>query len=402
MSQVEAEHGRNARKFAWPISWVLALASLRHRPLRTLLTALGIAVAVGSTVVFLSLGEGLRRVFADQLAGLGPDIQVSFGPASAAFFPTTPELPAEYLSRLQTNAEEFGISRLTPMLLYLRGGFSPAQSFVIEGLPLLEPLTDIFPKLSVLEGRSLDASDAGGLVAVVGKAAAERSNLGVGSVLRLNPDNHLSVVGVVDASGGLLDNLIIVPLKTLQSVMGVSDRYSFIALDLIDSTSAETTARAIETAYPELSAQTQSELYDVLQDSLRISDAVRLGISAIALLVGAIAVANTMMMSVFERTREFGVVRALGAKPRFLFGLVLSEAVLLSLTGAAAGVLIGWLGVGIVNRVAMHYLNLEVAAITPRLVGFAVLIALVMGLTSGLLPAGRAARIPIAAAVARE
>lgn len=402
MSRSEEEFERPTRALSWPISWVLALASLRHRPLRTLLTALGIAVAVGSTVVFLSLGEGLRRVFADQLAGLGPDIQVSFGPASASLFPTTPELPAEYLANLQADAERFGISRVTPMLLYLRGGFNPAQSFIIEGLPLQEPLTDLFPKLSVLDGRSLDAADAGGAVAIVGKAAAERSNLGVDSVLRLNPDNHLSVVGVVEASGGLLDNLIVVPLETLQDVMGVSDRYSLLAIDLTDPASATATSRAIETAYPELTAQTQSEMYDMLQDSLRISDAVRLGISAIALLVGAIAVANTMMMSVFERTREFGVVRAVGAKPRFLFGLVLSEAVLLSLTGAAAGVLIGWLGVGIVNRVAMHYLNLEVAAITPRLVGFAVIIALAMGLVSGLLPAGRAARIPIAVAVARE
>lgn len=391
-----------AQRFTWPVSWVLALASLRHRPLRTLLTALGIAVAVGSTVVFLSLGEGLRQVFADQLAGLGPDIQVSFGAPSAAFFPTSPELPAEYLSKLEAEAERFGISRVTPLLLYLRGGFSPTQSFIIEGLPLAEPLSAVFPNISVVEGRSLDAADAGGAVAVVGKAAADRGGLGIGSVLRLNPENHLSIVGVVQASGGLLDNLIIVPIATLQNVMGVDDRYSLLALDLEDPARATEAARAIETAYPELTAQTQSEMYDVLQDSLRISDAVRLGISAIALLVGAIAVANTMMMSVFERTREFGVVRAVGAKPRFLFGLVLSEAVLLSLAGAAAGVLVGWLGVEIVNRVAMHYLSLEVAAITPRLVGFAVLIALVMGLVSGLLPAGRAARIPIAVAVARE
>jgi putative ABC transport system permease protein len=57
----------------------LAFASLTRRPLRTALTALGIAIAVGSTVVFLSLGEGLRRAFDDSLAGLGPDIQVSYG-----------------------------------------------------------------------------------------------------------------------------------------------------------------------------------------------------------------------------------------------------------------------------------------------------------------------------------
>jgi putative ABC transport system permease protein len=129
---------------------------------------------------------------------------------------------------------------------------------------------------------------------------------------------------------------------------------------------------------------------------------VRLGISAIALIVGAIAVANTVMMSVFERTREFGVIRAVGARPRFLFGLVLSESLLLALAGAAGGILVGWVGVYFVNRVALDQLGLEVALVTPRLAAFAVLVAMVMGLVSGLLPAGRAARIPIAAALARE
>ena len=129
---------------------------------------------------------------------------------------------------------------------------------------------------------------------------------------------------------------------------------------------------------------------------------VRLGISAIALIVGAIAVANTVLMSVFERTREFGVVRALGAKPRFLFGLVLAESTLLSFVGAAFGVLLGWGGILVINRITDNLIGLEVAALTFRLLLFAVAIALVMGLGSGLLPAARAARIPVAVAMARE
>ena len=63
--------------------WSLALQSLRLRPLRTFLTALGIAVAVGSTIIFLSLGEGLRQVFTQEIGGVGPAIQVSYGPFDA-------------------------------------------------------------------------------------------------------------------------------------------------------------------------------------------------------------------------------------------------------------------------------------------------------------------------------
>ena len=108
------------------------------------------------------------------------------------------------------------------------------------------------------------------------------------------------------------------------------------------------------------------------------------------------------MMSVFERTREFGIVRAIGARPRFLFALVLSEALLISFVGALAGVILGRLGMIAVNSIATNLIGLEVAALTPRLVLFAISVAFVMGLMSGLIPAFRAARITIATAMARE
>ncbi len=383
-------------------TWSLASASLRQRPLRSVLTALGITVAVAGAIVFLSLGEGIRRVFADQLANLGPDIQVTYGSGSGDFFPTTPDLPASYLDELLARADELGIRQVVPVLLYLRGGLAPSQSFVFEGLPAGTPLADLFTGATAEEGRLLGAADEGRGVAVIGATAAERNRIKLGATLRLNPATSLEVVGVLGATGSLVDNVIVVPLTTLQTALGVADRYSLLAVTSMRPERADEVATRIQTAYPELGAQTRSEIFDQVSTSLRVSDFVRLGISAIALIVGAIAVANTVMMSVFERTREFGVIRAVGARPRFLFGLVLSESLLLALAGAAGGILVGWVGVYLVNRVALDQLGLEVALVTPRLAAFAVLVAMVMGLVSGLLPAGRAARIPIAAALARE
>lgn len=194
----------------------------------------------------------------------------------------------------------------------------------------------------------------------------------------------------------------LVPLSSLQAAIGVEDRVSFFVVEIAEATKATEVAEAIMADYPELGVQTRAELLQVIERGLAISDVVRLGISAIALIVGAIAVANTMLMSVFERTREFGVVRAVGARPRFLFGLVLLESVVLSLIGAAVGVALGFLGAWVVNVVSLDLIALEVAAVTPRLVAFAVAVAAGMGLLAGLLPAGRAARVPIAVALARE
>ncbi len=380
----------------------LALASLRHRPLRTALTALGIAVAIASTVVFMSIGEGLRKAFADQLAGLGPELQVSYGEAGDDLFPTAPDLPDEYVERLRQDAESLGLASVTPVLTWLRGGLSVSQSFIFEGLPTDVPLDRVFTGASLVEGRLLTPEDEGSLLAVVGQSVADRAGLEIGDTLRLNPEATFEIVGVASSGSGLLDNMIIVPFTSLRTAMGVVDRVTAILLKLERPERADLVAAQVEAAYPELGVQTQAGALSVVQDSLRISDFVRLGISLIALVVGAIAVANTMMMSVFERTREFGVVRAVGAKPSFLFSLVVLESVLLSLVGAAAGVGLGTLAAGLVNYVANDYLGLSLAAVTPRLVAFAVAVAAVTGLLAGLLPAGRAARVPIAVAVARE
>ena len=383
--------------------WLLAFSALRQRVLRTFLTALGIAVAVGSMVIFLSLGEGLRQAFVGQIGSIGPDLQVSFGPFDAsASLTSLPELPLDYLKQLTEQKESYGITNIIPLLFHARAGFSPGSSFLFQGLPPGEDIGAIYYKYEILEGRSLMRADTEAKVAVIGEQVAQRSRLELGKVLRLNSRSIFEIVGIAKSEGGLIDNAILVPLKPLQEAIGIDDRVTFLALDLAEPGAAAATAERLGIDYPELGFQTRGDVLGVVEEGIRITDVVRLGISAIALIVGAIAVANTMIMSVIERTREFGVVRAIGAKPRFLFNLVLTEAVMLSVIGAFFGVILGRLGMIIVNNIANDLIGLDVAALTTRLVLFAIAVAIAMGLVSGLLPALRAARIPIAVAMARE
>ncbi len=391
----------------------LAIASLIRRPLRSLLTALGIAIAVGSTVVFLSLGEGLRSAFDDSLEGLGPDIQASYGAFDATSLGSVPQMPLSFLAELEADAADYGVARVTPVLVYMRGSLAAASAFVFYGIPVDTDLHRLYRDFALLEGRGLaervpeTRDDAVGTVPIVGDAlvgeqAAMRSGIALGDVLRLNPEAAFEVVGIAVADGGLLDNAILVPIEPLQVALGAEERLSFVMLELEDPGRASVTAERLSEAYPDLGFQTRGDLSSVFARAVRVTDVVRLGISAIALIVGGIAVANTMLMSVFERTREFGVVRAVGARPRFLVGLVLLEALLLALAGAVVGVALGFVGAAAINRMAFDVIGLDVAIVTPRLVAFAVAVAAGMGLLSGILPAERAARVPIAVAVARE
>jgi putative ABC transport system permease protein len=160
-------------------------------------------------------------------------------------------------------------------------------------------------------------------------------------------------------------------------------------------------ARALERAVPGVKAQTTSEVMRFAERALRIGDLVRFGISLVALIVGGLLVANTVMMSVYERIREFGVMRALGARRGFIFRLVLLEALLLALMGGLLGLGVGSLASSAINLYTLDQVGLALSAVTARLSLFALGIALLLGLTAGLLPAYNASRIPVVEALGR-
>ncbi|UBV41578.1 ABC transporter permease [Deinococcus taeanensis] len=379
--------------------WRLAWRGLTRRRVRTLLTALGITVAVASMVIFLSLGEGIRKVFTSELGGIGPDIQVSLTPLSQGMA-MHPNLPQSTVADLQKLAPDLGIESVTPVVMAVRGGLDPTQSVVLYGLPAAEGIGAVFPNVTVTQGRALQGTDeqTGGVV--VGAKAAQNLKLKIGSRLNLNRRSRVNVVGVLAPESGLVDNFIFVPLSTLQRSEGAEDRVSLVAVKLQNPREARAAATRISERL-NLEAATQSDFLSFIERALRISDAVRFGISLIALIVGGLAVANTVMMGVFERTREFGTLRAIGARPAFVRALVLTESLLLSLVGGVGGVLLGLLGIVVVNVYTQNLAGIDAAALTPRLTLLALGISFLLGLLSGLLPARNAGRISITDALGR-
>ncbi|WP_221088349.1 ABC transporter permease [Deinococcus aquaedulcis] len=380
--------------------WRLAWRGLTRRRVRTLLTALGITVAVASMVIFLSLGEGIRKVFVSELGGIGPDIQVSLTPLSQGMS-LHPNLPQSTVADLQRLAPELGIQSVTPVIMAVRGSLDPTQSAVLYGLPAGgQGIAAVFPSAAVARGRTLQASDNAGGAAVVGAKAAQNLRLDLGSRLNLNRRSSVKVVGVLAPESGLVDNFIFLPLDTLQQAEGAQDRVSLVAVKLQNPREARAVATQIAQKL-DLEAATQSDFLSFIERALRISDAVRFGISLIALIVGGLAVANTVMMGVFERTREFATLRAIGARPAFVRALVLTESLLLSLAGGVFGVLLGLVGIVVVNLYTQQLAGIDAAALTPRLTLLALGISFLLGLLSGLLPARSASRLNITEALGR-
>lgn len=377
----------------------MAWRGLTRRPVRTILTALGITVAVASMVIFLSLGEGLRKVFTSELGGIGPDIQVSLNGFTQGLAPA-PSLPDRTEADVRQLSQELGIVQVTPVVMALRTSLDPSQSVVFYGLPADQGIRAVFPKVTVVQGRALTQADEGQPVAVVGAKAAENLKLKIGSTLRLNRRAAVRVTGILNPESGLTDSFVFLPLSTLQKDIGAEGKLSLVAVKLRDPRQARTVATQLARRL-NLEAQTQSDFLSFVERALRISDAVRFGISLIALIVGGLAVANTVMMGVFERTREFGTLRAIGARPAFVRALVLTESLLLSLVGGVFGILLGLVGIWGVNVYTQNLAGIDAAALTVRLTVLAFGISLLLGLVAGLIPARTAGNTQITDALGR-
>lgn len=374
----------------------LALKNLLARPVRSLLTLLGVLVATASMVLFLSFGEGLRRALFQELARVGPALQVLPEGVEGFAFGGYPGISPAQAEALSEAARALGARGVIPSVFLVRGGFDPSASFLFQGLPEGVGPEVLYPGLKAAAGRLVPSAQG----AVLGAKVAERQGLSLGAPLRLSPEVQLRVEGILAPSGGLADNLIFTPLKPLQKVLGTENVSALFVL-LPPGVDADGVAQALEGRVEDLKVETQGEVLRFAERALRISDLVRFGISLVALFVGGLLVANTVMMSVYERIREFGVMRALGARRGFIFRLVLLEALLLALLGGLCGLLLGALGSWAINLYTGKEVGLALSAVTPRLALFSLGVALSLGLLSGLLPARTASRLPVVEALGR-
>ncbi|WP_027877349.1 ABC transporter permease [Meiothermus cerbereus] len=376
---------------------VLALIyrNLRARPVRSILTLLGIVVSTASMVLFMSFGEGLRKALGAELSAVGPAVLV-LPEGVEAFSPGYPELRPEAVEALKKAAPDLGINQVIPYVVLTRGGFDPQSSFVFQGIPDGLSPKALYPNLTLAEG-ALNPSPRG---AVVGSRLAERNQLSLGKALRLSPRISLRVEGILKGSGGLSDNIIFVPASVVQEVLGTRN-YTAAAVGVSAGFTADQVAEAIKARIAGVSAQTTGDVMRFAERAVRISDLVRFGISLVALIVGGLLVANTVMMSVYERIREFGLMRALGAKQGFIFGLVLLEALLLGVVGGLLGLALGQVASGLVSWYTGREVGVALSAITFRLASFALLVAVVLGLLAGFLPARTASRLKVVEALGR-
>jgi ABC-type antimicrobial peptide transport system permease subunit len=365
----------------------LVLKNLWRRKARTLLTAGGITVGIAVVVALLALAKGMIGQVGGLATGGGADLTLmQAGIADMSFSALEQEMGATIAAMPEVQWVSGLLFNVVP--------HAQRPFFLVLGV---DPQGAGIRHYAVVRGQPLAMDDE----VLLGRMAADLFQQGPGDELVLQGQAY-RIAGVYETGGGYEDAGCVLALAEAQRLFRKPDQVSFyqVKLQATALDRASDLIARIQHQFPGVAAYRSSEFARNAPDIQTLQTIAR-GVSLIGLLGGALATLNTMLMSVLERTREIGTLRALGWRKRQVLGLILGESLALSLAGGLAGLLLGAGLVGLVNLspalqgAFVGRLDLEVLAS-----GLAV--ALGLGLVGGLYPAWRAVRLQPAEALRYE
>jgi len=227
---------------------------------------------------------------------------------------------------------------------------------------------------------------------IIGKTVAQNLNKTVGSTIDIY-GTEFEVTGIFESGNFIYDTGAFTSLSTLQNLTNNTGKVSYIQVKVNDNANASQVSKTIQDERPnDLSATTAVDQANRINQSLGMIDTASWAISLLAIVIGGVGVINTMIMSVFERTREIGVLKAVGWKDRRILGMILGESIILTLVAAVVGIILGIVAVEIIFKLFITSQSFE-AVLTMDTLLKAFGVALLVGIVGGLYPAYRASRL---------
>ncbi|HEY3828485.1 MAG TPA: ABC transporter permease [Solirubrobacteraceae bacterium] len=390
----------------------IAWGGIVANKLRSGLTILGMTIGVASVIILIAVGNGSSKTVEERIESLGTNVLLveggglrggtRFGGASTS----SVSLTKQDAAALQSPTEAPDVKSAAPVVN------ASAVTLVFKGTSY-EPSTFVGSTPSYLSAHGYSVAEGTGLtnaevahharVAVIGQTVVEELFPGqdpIGQTMRANGVNF-QVVGVLAAKGsnGIsnLDEIVVAPISAVEDSLTGYGSLDSITVEAksesaLGAAEAEVTQildqrhRVKDTAEPGFQVINQGSLLETTSSTTSVFTTLLGEVAAISLLVGGIGVMNIMLVSVTERTREIGIRKAIGARRSDILTQFLTEAVLVSLIGGVAGVLLGVLGS-----------QFEIAGVHPAIASYSIFLAfgaaVLTGLFFGTYPAGRAARM---------
>jgi putative ABC transport system permease protein len=396
----------------------LAIKNLRHRFSRSLLTLLGIAIGIMAIISLLALGEGMQQVITGELSSLSDVIIVSTGGDMFSSFGGGGSTGEYFTQRDIAGIERVqGIKEVSTQL----SGTAFAE---YNGKATIVSLTGMEVGVMTLQYAS-QKLDAGGFLnegdqnkIMIGYSIAHDTfdaDISVGGRIKINGEKFFvsGIFGKQGMGGVSSDSIVLLSSRDFKKLTGQSN-ISLIYLRVENVKDAESIATTIQDAINEnhgrkdfATATTMTSILETVQTITGILQLVLVGIASIALVVASIGIMNTMLTSVMERTREIGIMKAIGATTRDIMSIFIIEGVLMSTVGGIIGIILGVFGSQALTLILNGFMSMGgsfnlVPIITITSVVLAVAVSLIVGVLSSLYPAWRAARMSPIEAVRYE
>ncbi len=386
-----------------------------------MLTIIGIFIGITAVVALIALGQGLQNVVVGQFQSLGSDkitIMGSSAFGSSPFVSATLPNPitTDDLKVVKRNpgvAEAAALLEVSALIEYKK----ESKATFLIGIPEdnTRALVEEGQNIDVSEGRTLLRTDRGAIV--VGKYVSDglfKRKVRVGETIAIEGADF-KIVGILKTRGSNFDdNMIFMNGEEARNLVNKPKLASLILARVKTGQKPDVVAKSItedlrkyrneEKGSEDFVAQTTEQLAATFSAILGIVQAVIISIAAISLLVGGIGIMNTMYTSVVERTKEIGLMKAVGARNSDITILFLFESGLLGLLGGLVGVLLGFGLSKIAEAVAQQALGSTqfTASVSLELVIGALAFGFLIGTISGVLPARQAASLKPAVALRYE
>jgi putative ABC transport system permease protein len=356
----------------------MILRNLLRRRTRSLLTVVGIAIGVAAVVALGAIVEGFVGQFTAVGQRSGADLVAMQAKVADMTFSAIDE---DLGRRVATMPQVKEVAGIIFTVVPMEGN----PYFIIWGL---DPAQFGLRHYRITEGEGLRPGRSKEII--LGKTSARYLKKGVGDVVKIY-DSAYRIVGLYETGVAFEDGGGVITLKEAQALMKKPRQVSMYGVKLRDLAQADAVLREIEQRFPQISISRTTDFAENTQD-IQVSRAMAWGISFIAVLVGGVGMMNTMLMSVFERTREIGVLRALGWRRRRVLTMILQESLLLSTIGGAAGIALGMALTKLVQMTALGQ-SMLTPNYQPGLFVQALLVAFFLGAIGGLYPAWRASQL---------